>query len=218
MKNPRRLAGIGVAVLLLGGAAVWFWPDIVPGLHNAAGEHVFDGKTSSRWRADLRAELTDFNKLAQPVSRALKDGESAEAVPVLIDLLDDEDVQVRRVATMFLRDHFTRKTGPEATAGVGPLTACLRDNDPMVRRRAVEALGYLGPDAREAVPAIAGLLKDPDEDIVVEAAYALGTMGPEGRAALPAVREACKDPRPRVQKNAALALEKIDPGKRNRTP
>jgi HEAT repeat protein len=200
------VGGLGLVIL---GAAMWSGA----GLRNASGEHTFDGKPSSRWRADLRAELTDSNKQAQPVSHALQQGSAAEAVPVLIDLLDDEDVKVRIVAASFLREHFTRKPGPEASAAVDPLIVCLRDEHPMVRRRSVQALGYLGPRASAAVPGLAALLKDQDEAVAVEATFALARMGSDAEAALPALQDACQDPRPVVQKGAALAVKAIAPGK-----
>jgi len=200
---------VALGLLILGVAAIW--PDI--GLLGAASEHTLDGKPSSRWRADLRAELTNVNKQAQPVSHALQQASADEAVPVLIELLDDEDVRVRRAATFLLRGHFTRAPGSEASAAVGPLTARLRDDDPTVRRWAVGALGYLGPRACAAAPDLARLLKDPDEAVVVESALALGNMGPDAQSAVPALREASRDPRPVVQKSAALALKKIVPAK-----
>jgi HEAT repeat protein len=210
-KRPRTvllLVVAGLGLLILGVAA--FWP--FAGF-NAGSEPTFDGKPSSRWRADLRAELTNQNKLAQPVSHALQQGNADEAVPVLIDLLDDDDVRVRRAATFLLRGHFTRTPGPEAGPAIDPLTARLRDDDPTVRRWAVGALGYLGPRACAAAPGIARLLKDSDEAVVVESAMALGNMGPGAQVALPALREASQDPRPVVQKSAALALKKLAPAK-----
>jgi HEAT repeat protein len=204
------LVGLALAMLALAGAVAWLWPGIAARLANTGDEPTFQGKPSSQWRRELRAELAAPQKEAQPVSHALLHGK-ADAVPVLIQLLDDDDVQVRRVSGYFLSLHFTSKPGPEAAAAVGPLTARLRDDDTMVRRWAVEALGYLGPQARAALPEIAKLLKDPDEWIAWDASWALGNMGPEARTALPALRQARNDPRPLVQKGAASALQKIEP-------
>lgn len=199
------LVGLGLLVLA---AAVWLR---LGDTLQTGGEQTFDGKSSSQWRAELRAELAAPNKEAQPVSVSLMRGGTA-AVPVLIDLLDDDEVQVRRLAAYFLGLQFSGKAGPEADLAISPLTARLRDDDAMVRRRAVEALGYLGPRARPALPGIVPLLKDPEERIAWEAAWALGNMGPDAQPAVPALREARKDPRTLIQKGAVNALEKIDPG------
>jgi hypothetical protein len=61
---------IGLGLLILGVALVW--PGA--GFPNAGGEPTFEGKPSSRWRADLRAELAAGSKESQPVSVSLMRG------------------------------------------------------------------------------------------------------------------------------------------------
>lgn len=216
--RSRRVLSVAVLFLLLTGlgmAAFLLFTSTRGAPAGTNSEHAFAGKSSSEWRAALRKELATPNKDAQEVAGALWRG-GAEAVPVLIDLFDDEDVQVRRRAVYFVSLHFARKSGPEAAAAVGPLTLLLQDPDAAVRRSAVEALTYIGPPARDAVPALAVLLADPDEATAYGAANALGAAGEEARPALPALRAACQDPRTLVRKGAILALEKIAPEGRKR--
>jgi len=107
------------------------------------------------------------------------------AVPVLIDLLGDNDPGIRQVAgyalsrigraakssipalveALRLPDRKTREHVARALAGAGPeviepLTRALRDRDPKVRGGAAFALETLGSEARAAVPALVAALGD----------------------------------------------------------
>ncbi|MBY0522983.1 MAG: HEAT repeat domain-containing protein [Gemmataceae bacterium] len=209
MKRRQVLAlGIGLLVFAIGvgGGLVYLLQD-PPG---ADGEHTFDGKPTSHWRSALRQELAEARKDQQPVQASLLHG-GKDVLPVLIDLLGDEDLKVRRIAVQFITTQLAGRPGPEALPAVAPLTALLQDEDLLVRRRSVQALGYIGPSASDAVPAIARLLKDRDEWLAWDAAHALGNIGPNARAAVPALQEACNDPRKPVKIGARSALEKIDP-------
>jgi len=72
----------------------------------------------------------------------------------------------------------------------------LRDDDPLRRQAAIEALGKTGPAAKAAVPALIGVLKDDDPYSLVrwEATEALGRIGPEAKEAIPPLVDALKDP------------------------
>jgi cyclophilin family peptidyl-prolyl cis-trans isomerase/HEAT repeat protein len=76
------------------------------------------------------------------------------------------------------------------------------DPEPMVRRRALLALGRVG--LREALPVLAGSLKDPDTDVRATAAFALGLVG--DREATPALVTALADPSPVVRGRVAEGL------------
>ncbi len=109
------------------------------------------------------------------------------AVPVLIDLLRDDDPETRQVAgyalsgmgraarssipallkALRLPDRRTREYVARALARVGaeavdPLTRALRDRDPKVRGGAAFALETLGTEARAAVAALVAALGDKD--------------------------------------------------------
>ncbi|HEY1784027.1 MAG TPA: HEAT repeat domain-containing protein [Pirellulales bacterium] len=69
------------------------------------------------------------------------------AVPKLITLLDDSDVQLRSAAVQALA-----RIGPEAHDAVQPLMALVEaDPEEIVRKNAVRALGQIGPAAAPAV-------------------------------------------------------------------
>ena len=87
----------------------------------------------------------------------------------------------------------------------GPIAVLLRDleaQNPLVRRRAAEALVRLGD--RRAVSALAHALRDPAPDVRMACARALGRMG--DAAARGALRPLMRDARPAVRVAAAEAL------------
>lgn len=76
-----------------------------------------------------------------------------EAVPFLIETLEDPDAEVRMYAARSLA-----LMGSPAQAAVPALTKHLKDPDVRVRRTCARALGQMGPAARDAVPALIKLL------------------------------------------------------------
>ena len=104
----------------------------------------------------------------------LKDGapQHAEAIPLLIAALSDQDEGVRWVAT----DGLSR-FGSAAAKAVPKLTELLRDRSPMVRAGAAHALGTMGT---AAVPAITDLSAeaagDGDPEVRQEARQAIATI------------------------------------------
>jgi hypothetical protein len=69
---------------------------------------------------------------------------------------------------------------PDDAAAVRGYVRLLRDDDPLVRKRAAVALQRLGVKAKEAVPALEKLLLDPDEGVRKAAAAALEAVDPTG--------------------------------------
>ena len=83
----------------------------------------------------------------------------------------------------------------------------LRDRDPKVRKKAVEALGHDGAADPAAVPALVGALKDRDAGVRDAAVLALLHLGATAREAVPALEdEARKDPDPKVRDHASRAV------------
>jgi len=79
-----------------------------------------------------------------------------ELVPPLVELMNDQEVEVRRVAAFALG--LSGLTSAASPAAVDRLLASLQDSDEQVRGRAAEALGRIG-DPRAALP-IARLVVD----------------------------------------------------------
>ncbi|MFQ5795664.1 MAG: HEAT repeat domain-containing protein [Candidatus Bipolaricaulia bacterium] len=79
------------------------------------------------------------------------------AVPTLIKVLQDKDVDVRQEAAEALG-----KIGPDARDAVPALVEALRDEDWSVRQFSAWALRKIGPDA---VPALIEALEDEDERV-----------------------------------------------------
>jgi len=81
--------------------------------------------------------------------------------------------------------------GPEAAGTVPAVIPVLKDNRPLHRYLAAEALGAIGPGARDAVPALTAVLQDEDvvvRESVAEALRAIETgaaAGPPSAATTP---------------------------------
>ena len=82
--------------------------------------------------------------------------------------------------------------GRIGAAAVPALVEVLADPNPVVRRRAAQALARIGPDARDAVPDLIVTLQDRNEEVRKSAARALGQIGPDARAAIPALMDELK--------------------------
>src|SRR5262249_47605286 len=82
------------------------------------------------------------------------------------------------------------RTGPEANAAAGPLTAALRDEHPHVRAWAAVALGRLGLEANGALVPLTDALNDRSAAVRTAAAEALGRLDDAARAAVPSLIEA----------------------------
>jgi HEAT repeat protein len=96
------------------------------------------------------------------------------AMQVLIDLLKDEDSNVRQEAAAALGN-----LGPLAKPAIPALSETLNDQDSTVRYRAVEALGRIGP---KAVGVIVEALTNDDPRVRSCAEEALKKIDPEQRS------------------------------------
>ncbi len=125
-------------------------------------------------------------------------GMGAEAVPVLIDAFEDDNVRLRLVVV----DILGTVGGPDALKA---LIGALEDPEPRVRWRATNALGRLGD--RAAVPGLLELLEDAELEVRIAAAAALGQIG--GSEALDGLVQMLYDPTWRARWAAAQALWEI---------
>ena len=106
--------------------------------------------------------------------------------------------------------------GPAARTAVAALQKALRDEDPLVRRDALWALGRIAPP-EDAAPSLASdvisALNDPDRGVAEQAALSLGTLGGRARSALPVVLDGLRSPDADRRRIAALALGEVLTGR-----
>jgi len=90
------------------------------------------------------------------------------------------------------------------------LASLLKDENPEVRRTAVESLGKIGDSS--AVHSVLPLLTDPVPLVRVAAARALGQSAAiSNEAVLAALTRALEDPDERVKQTAAMAIGELEP-------
>jgi HEAT repeat protein len=88
----------------------------------------------------------------------------------------------------------------------------LQDPSVKVRKKAVQALGFVGPADPAALPALTQALRDGDAGVRAEAVLALLNLGAAARDALSALEEARNDRNAAVRAYAAKAVEKVRGG------
>jgi len=124
-----------------------------------------------------------------------------EALPALINSLNDDDAKVREVSAQAIGN-----MGPDA---LPTLAGMLTHHDKYVRRNAVWAMGKLGPLARPALADLCAGLKNSDPRTASGAAQALGNIGADAAEAVPALAEAMRGTNIVLCRLAAKALSQI---------
>jgi HEAT repeat protein len=218
-------------------APQWCWVWIGSGKH----AHYYQGRPTSYWRAVLRNSSPGWEQfIPTRLHRSLGLGgmpavlqHDPAAVPVLLDLLKDNDMQVRWTALFSLSETPHLPAGvPEAilplladenaefrsfaaqrlaticsdeTLVVPALLPLLADENVAVRRSIVNTLGQFGPKSKKVLAVLGGRLRDPSEHPSVRssAAYGLGNLG---QPAVPVLRDALEDQEAEVRVAAATAL------------
>jgi outer membrane protein assembly factor BamB/HEAT repeat protein len=135
------------------------------------------------------------------------------AIPLLVDLLRDERVSLRRSAVDALID-----LAPETERIQPALGRALRDEDPEVAGDAARALGALGARAGPSVRALVEALSHEDAYVRVYVAEALASIGPTAGATTRDLGRALGDPVPGVRWAAAEALASIGPAAQSAVP
>ncbi len=135
------------------------------------------------------------------------------AIPLLVDLLRDERVSMRRNAVDALID-----LAPQTAWIQQALRRALRDEDAMVAGDAARALGALGHRASPSVGALVKTLSHEDPYVRVYAAEALASIGPKAAAATEDLARAVGDPIPGVRWAACEALAGIGPAAESAVP
>lgn len=124
-----------------------------------------------------------------------------EALPLMAEALRDKQMQIRRLAVVYLGDIRT----PEA---MELLYEALRDNSAAVRRTAGDTLSDIGDPA--ATGPMTAALRDKSKLVRWRAARFLYEAGTDD--ALTALREAADDPEFEVSLQARMAVERIESG------
>jgi len=128
----------------------------------------------------------------------------------LLDLLKDEDYDVRNKAALVLR------TVSEKNELVVPtLIKALKSEHQIIREKAAQILGWIGEKSKPAVTALIEALEDKHVNVRITTAYALGAIGENAELAVPALIEALKHEYADLRYTAAWALaemgEKAEP-------
>lgn len=185
---------VGAIVLVLSFMRDAHQVQTVPG----RGEILYRGHPASYWREQMRPEGVD-----RP--RVLVGAGDPDAMPVMAELLRDEDESVRIHAA-----HSLSTIGPKVREVLPRIHVALRDPVPQVRMYAAVALGGVPPqDDDDTVKPLAEALQDPEICVRIGAAKGLARMGPGARSSIPALEAALRDEDHYVAVQAALALYKI---------
>ena len=135
------------------------------------------------------------------------------AIPLLVDLLRDEWVSIRRSAIGELID-----LAPHTETIQPALRRALTDDDSLVAGDAARALGALGERASPSVGALVDTLSHEGPYVRVYAAEALASIGPRAASATNVLAEALGDPIPGVRWAACEALGSIGPAAQSAVP
>lgn len=141
------------------------------------------------------------------------------AVPVLIDLLGDEEIP-KVTSRIGISDPVTEALSRMGTEAVRPLADTLQNKEkkPLVRFQSAKALALLGRKARSAMPQLEAGMKDEIAPIATESACAYSLAGGDVSKAMPLLKQALKHKAPFVLWNAARAVERLGPEGKDAVP
>jgi HEAT repeat protein len=134
----------------------------------------------------------------------LKLGEKDIALARLIDLLKDENSDVRSSAALTLMN-----LGDRSEAVVDGLLQLLKDSESVVRSNAAWALAKLGDRSDTVVNSLLRLLQDPESLLRSSAALALGNLGDRSDRVVNGLLQLLHDQDLWVRDNATSALAKL---------
>ena len=135
------------------------------------------------------------------------------AIPFLVELLRDWQVEIRRLAADALID-----LAPDTVWIQPALRRSLRDEDSMVAADSARALGALRSRASPSVRALVNALSHEEPHVRIYAAEALASIGPPASAATKELARALRDPIPGVRWSAGEALGSIGPAAQSAVP
>ena len=182
--------------------------------------------SDSKVRATAEAALVQGAGRSLPLLRRFLDDEDLQprtfeiirrigppAMPLLVDLLRDQRVSIRRNAVDVLID-----LTPHTESIQPALRRALRDEDSDVAGDAARALGALGPKASPSVRALVTTLSHENPYVRIYAAESLASIGPKAAAATEDLARAVGDPIPGVRWAACEALASIGPAAQSAVP
>lgn len=163
-----------------------------------------DPATTATW-LNRRRQLESLLRLHAAVVTG--DDDNIEAIRLLAEALSDREQQIRELAALALAEF-----GPDARYALPELIQALQDESPVVRRRAIRAIGVIGAVAvDDALPALIAATEDSEESVVLHAISTLGDLGPLAMAAVPALVSALWTGDSRRRAIAGVALWRIGP-------
>lgn len=126
------------------------------------------------------------------------------AVPLVLEALPQAGSKTRAGLIQALQ-----RMGHAAAGSISSLRQWLDDQQPDIRRGALEVAAALALPAHEAVPIYRQAMTDADARIRARSADLLGAIGPGAEAALPELTRALDDPDVHVRDHAASAMERV---------
>jgi HEAT repeat protein len=163
-------------------------------------------------QSDDAAKRLEHSRSGSPQQRYLaidelgERHESAESVvPVLRELLRDEDAQVRWRSARALGDY-----GPLAQDTVADVRQLLAEEDPIIRYHAAVALGRIGDRSDETLRALLSAVVGSDSRVARAAIAALRTLKPDPEQFMPIVQKILESDDQAVVVHALEAL--VDQG------
>lgn len=133
---------------------------------------------------------------------------AADAVPNLITLLREKRPQesMERIVRLKIIEAL-EKMGERAALALPELTEALVDDDPRVRKKAVQVIKKIKSSPEVVVPALIEKARDfCDTDVSVNALVALGHLGAAAFSAIPTLVELLKCREHTIHRHAGLAL------------
>lgn len=133
-----------------------------------------------------------------------------KALPLLAELLEDNDAHVRLQAVRALGEPAVRS--PDV---IPSLVRAINDKDSAIQSAALTALGNMGPEARSAIPALFSALENHADALPTEIADTIEKLGPLTRDHVLTVGKATKSSNGAARLFAVRALATIgseDPG------
>jgi outer membrane protein assembly factor BamB/HEAT repeat protein len=167
------------------------------------------GRSLPLLRRFLTPEHEDLHVVTLEIIRRI----GPPAIPLLVELLRDEQDSIRRSVVDVLIDF-----APHTESIQPALRRALGDEDSIVAGDAARALGALGTRASPSVATLVNTLSHADPYVRIYAAEALASIGPNAARATNALAAALGDPVPGVRWASCEALASIGPAAQSAVP
>jgi HEAT repeat protein len=171
----------------------------IAGNRFAENKNRFLGLPTSHWRSVERAHCEE---LVGPLRPIFGDSDRA-AIPVLLDLLGDDDPCVRASAAQSLG------TMNDLNDVAPVVMRAAKDPSRIVRMRIALALTKINSDRYSTIPLLIESLSDHEICVRIDSAEALGLIGPKAIAAIGPLTRALEDDDSYVRMKSAEALYRI---------